>query len=88
AERSFKSALLRWLQEPDNIETLKNQVLPSLEEAMRLAPQNLDYVYSTAALYKRARMNAQAIECFSRYASSARQSWWTNKALELCAACR
>lgn len=88
AERSFRSALLRWLQDPDNIEVLKNQILPALEEAMRLAPQNLDIVYSAAALYKRARMNAQAIECFSRYASNARQSWWTNKAIELCAACR
>jgi hypothetical protein len=87
-ERSFRSAMLRWLQDMENEEALKVQVLPLLEEAMRQAPGNLDYVYSAGALYKRARMYPQAIECFTRYAANARKSWWTNKAVELCAACR
>jgi hypothetical protein len=87
-ERSFRSAMLRWLQDVENEETLKVQVLPLLEEAMRQAPGNLDYVYSAGALYKRARMYPQAIDCFTRYAANARKSWWTNKAVELCAACR
>lgn len=87
-ERSFRAAMLRWLQDPASTDGLKQQVLPLLEEAMRLSPGNLDFVYSAGALFKRARMFPQAIDCFSRYAANAPKSWWTNKALELCAACR
>ncbi len=87
-EHSFRAAMLRWLQDPENEEALKQQVLPLLEDAMRQAPSNLEYTYSAATVYKRVRMYPQAIECFTRYASNARKSWWTNKAIELCAACR
>ncbi len=88
AERTYRAAMLRWLLEPDSEQNLKQQVLPLLEEAMMKSPENLDFVYSAGALHKRARHFARAIECFNRYASEARQSWWSRKAVELCAACR
>ena len=88
AERTYRAAMLRWLLEPDSEQNLKQQVLPLLEEAMMKAPENLDFVYSAGALHKRARHFARAIECFNRYATEARQSWWSRKAVELCAACR
>ncbi|GIK52249.1 MAG: hypothetical protein BroJett014_12220 [Planctomycetota bacterium] len=88
AERSFRSGVLRWLLDPQNEAALKQQVLPAFEDAMHRAPENMVYVYGAATLYRKARLFQQAIECFNRYASQARQSWWTCKAVELCASCR
>lgn len=87
-ERSFRAALLRWMLDPGNEEALKTKVLPQLDEAMRLAPENLDCVYSAATLYRKARLFAPAIDCFQRYAANAPKSWWTHKAVELCGSCR
>ena len=88
ADREFRMAILRWLLEPEGEENIKEFVLPRVEKAMELDPENLGYVYSAATLHKKVRSFQKAIELFSKYAAQARQSWWTKKAIELCGQCR
>lgn len=88
AEREFRCALLYWLLYPDNARALRDWVLPRLDHALELAPDNHGYLYSAAVLHRRAGSFQRAIELFTRFERQAPTSWWTRKAAELCALCR
>lgn len=77
----FRQALFHYLMDKENGDIMSKEVYPRLEKAMQLDAANLDILFSTAAVYKRAK-NKRCIDLFIEYTKKAPQSWWSKKALE------
>lgn len=88
ADREYRAACLAWLAAPDDADVIRNAALPRIHKAMELAPQVGPYLYSAAVLHMRIKDFQRALELFGRFTASQGPSWWSNKALELCALCR
>ncbi|MCC6574284.1 MAG: hypothetical protein IT462_10880 [Planctomycetes bacterium] len=84
-EREYRVAVLNWMLEPTDETNLRDMVVPRIENALKLAPDNLAIVYSAAALLRQAQQQPRAAELFSRYAREATPGWWAKKAAELAA---
>ena len=78
----FRQALYYYLMESENQELIGKEVSPRLEKCLQMEPNNLDVIYSTAAIYRKIK-NKRCIELFVDYTKKAPQSWWSKKALEL-----
>ena len=67
---------------------IRARVLPRLAKAVKLEPEHRASVYSAAALNMQLGEFQKAISGFRRFTEIAPASWWTRKAVELCAQCR
>lgn len=82
AEVVFRQALFYLLMEGENQEMISKEVLPRIDRAMQMDPNNLDLLYSAGAIYRKAK-SKKCIELLVDYTKKAPQSWWSKKALEL-----
>ncbi|MHC4840218.1 MAG: hypothetical protein ACYTDT_04545 [Planctomycetota bacterium] len=87
-EQQYRLAVFQWKLDPFNKEHNTNVCIPLIDKALALAPSNLKYVYSGAVLHMKTGSFQRAIDLFSQFARDAKQSWWSLKAIELCAKCR
>ncbi|MBK8205823.1 MAG: hypothetical protein IPK87_03395 [Planctomycetes bacterium] len=88
ADRSYRRALLEWLNGARDAETLKASVLPAMEDAVKLEPGSPRYLYSAAVLHMQAGSFQRALDYFARFTSLQPAGWWARSAAELCARCR
>ncbi|MCA8914646.1 MAG: hypothetical protein KDB90_04470 [Planctomycetes bacterium] len=88
AEREYRAAVIEWLLDPRNEATIRERVLPRLNKAIKLDAGHRAAVYSAAALQMQLGEFQKAISGFRRFTEIAPTSWWTRKAIELCAQCR
>lgn len=88
ADREFRCGVLYWLLNPDDSRAIRDWALPRIERAMELDAAQHGYVYSAATLHMKIKSFQRAIDLFHRFSRQAPQSWWSRKAIELCAVCR
>lgn len=88
ADREFRCGVLYWLLNPDDARAIADWALPRIERAMELDPAQHGHVYSAATLHMKIKSFQRAIDLFHRFSRNAPQSWWSRKAIELCAICR
>ena len=88
AEREYCAGVIEWKLAPGNEQAIRQRALPRLQRAEALQPTHLGAVYSAATLYMQLKDFQQAIAAFRRFTEISPRSWWTCKAIELCAQCR
>lgn len=88
AENQFRVGVIEWLLAPRDRQAVGERALPRLQQAAKLDPAHRGALWSCAALHMQLGQFQQAIESFRRFTELAPRSWWTRKALELCAQCR
>jgi tetratricopeptide (TPR) repeat protein len=88
AEREYRMGVLEWLLAPRDPDAILERALPRLQHAARLEPAHRGALWSCAALHMQLGQFQQAIDAFQRFTDVAPRSWWTRKAIELCAQCR
>lgn len=88
AEVEYRVGVIEWLLAPRDAQAVAERALPRLLSAVTLDPLHRGAVWSCAALHMQLGQFQQAIESFRRFTELAPRSWWTRKALELCAQCR
>ncbi|MCB9894425.1 MAG: hypothetical protein H6839_08245 [Planctomycetes bacterium] len=88
AEREYRAGVIEWLLDPRAEQVIRQRVMPRLNRAIKLDPEHRAAVYSAAALNMQLGEFQKAISGFRRFTEIAPTSWWTRKAVELCAQCR
>jgi hypothetical protein len=86
AEREYRTGVVEWLM-GKNTDSAR-RALPRFQRAEELQDTHLGAVYSAATLHMYLRDFQQAIAAFRRFTEVSPRSWWTCKAIELCAQCR
>lgn len=86
AEREYRAGVMEWLLGKNERAALR--ALQRLARAEELQDTHLGAVYSAATLHMYLRNYQQAIAAFRRFTEISPRSWWTCKAIELCAQCR
>lgn len=84
----YRGAVIRWMLAPGDAVTLKEQALPLIRKAAQAEPENKAILYSHGVFSMKAGDFQRAIDSFRKFASLAGRSWWSSKAVELCAKCR
>ncbi|MBX3473199.1 MAG: hypothetical protein KF754_02370 [Planctomycetes bacterium] len=87
-EREYRCGVLYWLLYPQDARAAREWALPRIERALELVPLQPAYLYSAAAIHRRLGSFQRALALFQRFAETSPPSWWTRKAVELCATCR
>jgi hypothetical protein len=88
AEREYRAGVTEWLLARAAEPAIRERALPRLMRAEALQDTHLGAVYSAAALHMQLKDFQQAIAAFQRFTEISPRSWWTCKAIELCALCR
>lgn len=88
AEREYRVGVIEWLLAPRDPQAILERALPRLQAAARLDPAHQGAIWSCAALHMQLGQFQHAIDAFQRFTGIAPRSWWTRKAIELCAQCR
>jgi hypothetical protein len=86
AEREFRAGVIEWLLGKDAAAC--SRALPRMQRAEKLQETHRGAVYSAATLHMQLKDYQKAIAAFQRFTEISPKSWWTSKAIELCAQCR
>ncbi|MCB9933562.1 MAG: hypothetical protein H6841_09090 [Planctomycetes bacterium] len=88
AESEYEAGVTEWLLSPRDAESIREKALPCLMRAVELDPGHRAATWSLATLHMQLGEYQQAIDRFRRFTEISPKSWWTLKAIELCARCR
>lgn len=85
--REFRIGVIEWLLDPSE-DAIRERSLPAILRGLKLDNAHQGAVYSAAVLHMRLGQHQKAIAAFRRFTELAPGSWWSRKAIELCARCR
>lgn len=88
AENEYRAGVVEWLLSPDNEQTRLERSVPRLKRALQLDDTHHGATYSAGVLYMKLGDFQKAITAFRRFTELVPRSWWSRKAIELCAQCR
>ncbi|MCA8913401.1 MAG: hypothetical protein KDB82_17005 [Planctomycetes bacterium] len=88
ADHEYRIGVLEWMLAREDEQAIRERVLPRLDRAITLDADFPAPVYSAAILRMHLKDFQKAIAGFRRFTELVPRSWWSRKAIELCAHCR